>query len=127
MSTFKTAKEIASQTLVYVDGLATVREAIDLMRDKKVDYLFIKKRSEQDANGIVVVSDIIRGVVAKDLKPEEVSVYEIMTKPALSIPSTLNSRYVSRLLLNSKINLAPVEENGTYIGVIHLRDIVYNY
>jgi signal-transduction protein with cAMP-binding, CBS, and nucleotidyltransferase domain len=127
MSTFKTAKEIASQTLVYVDGLATVREAIDLMRDKKVDYLFIKKRSEQDANGIVVVSDIIRGVVAKDLKPEEVSVYEIMTKPALSIPSTLNSRYVSRLLLNSKINLAPVEENGNYIGVIHLRDIVYNY
>jgi len=127
MSTFKTAKEIASQTLVYVDGLATVREAIDLMREKKVDYLFIKKRSEQDANGIVVLSDIIRGVVAKDLKPEEVSVYEIMTKPALSIPSTLNSRYVSRLLLNSKINLAPVEENGNYIGVIHLRDIVYNY
>jgi signal-transduction protein with cAMP-binding, CBS, and nucleotidyltransferase domain len=127
MSTFKTAKEIASQTLVYVDGLATVREAIDLMREKMVDYLFIKKRSEQDANGIVVLSDIIRGVVAKDLKPEEVSVYEIMTKPALSIPSTLNSRYVSRLLLNSKINLAPVEENGNYIGVIHLRDIVYNY
>lgn len=127
MSTFKTAKEIASLTLVYVDGLATVREAIDLMREKKVDYLFIKKRSEQDANGIVVVSDIIRGVVAKDLKPEEISVYEIMTKPALSIPSTLNSRYVSRLLLNSKINVAPVEENGNYIGVIHLRDIVYNY
>lgn len=127
MSTFKTAKEIASPNLVYVDGLATVREAINLMREKKVDYLFIKKRSEQDANGIVVISDIIRGVVAKDLKPEEVSVYEIMTKPALSIPSSLNSRYVSRLLLNSKINVAAVEENGNYIGVIHLRDIVYNY
>ncbi|MFN3996500.1 CBS domain-containing protein [Algoriphagus sp.] len=127
MKTFKTASEIASPTLVYVDGLASVREAIDLMREKRVDYLFIKKRSEQDANGIVVISDIIRGVIAKDLKPEEVSVYEIMTKPALSIPSTLNSRYVSRLLLNSKITVAPVEENGNYIGVIHLRDIVYTY
>lgn len=127
MNHYKTAKEIASPTLFYIDGLASVREAIDLMKEKKVDYLFIKKRNEQDANGIVVISDIIRGVVARDFSPDEVSIYEIMTKPALSIPSTLNSRYVSRLLLNSKINVAPVEENGNYIGVIHLRDIVYNY
>ncbi|MDP2042975.1 CBS domain-containing protein, partial [Algoriphagus sp.] len=98
-----------------------------LMKENQVDYLFIKKRNEQDANGIIVISDIIRGVIVKDLKPEEVSVYEIMTKPALSISSNLNSKYVSRLLLNSKINVAPVEENGNYIGVIHLRDIVYSY
>lgn len=127
METYKTAKDIASDTLYYIDGLATVREAIEIMREKKVDYLFIKKRNEQDANGIVLISDIIREVVVKDLKAEEVNVYEIMTKPALSIPSTLNSKYASRLLLNSKINVAPVEENGTYIGVIHLRDIVCSY
>lgn len=127
METYQTAKDIASQTLYYVDGLASVREAIDLMKEKKVDYLFIKKRNEKDVNGIIVISDIIRGVVAKDLKPEDVNVYEIMTKPALSIPSTLNSKYVSRLLLNTKINVAPVEENGNYIGVIHLRDIIFAY
>jgi len=127
MGTYKTAKDIASDTLYYIDGLATVREAIEIMREKKVDYLFIKKRNEQDANGIIVISDIIREVVVKDLKAEEVNVYEIMTKPALSIPATLNSKYASRLLLNSKINVAPVEENGTYIGVIHLRDIVCSY
>jgi signal-transduction protein with cAMP-binding, CBS, and nucleotidyltransferase domain len=127
MESYKTAKDIASDSLYFIDGLATVREAIELMRDKKVDYLFIKKRNEHDANGIIVISDIIRNVVVKDLKAEEVNVYEIMTKPALSIPSTLNSKYASRLLLNSKINVAPVEENGNYIGVIHLRDIVCSY
>ncbi|SDA73755.1 CBS domain-containing protein [Algoriphagus alkaliphilus] len=127
MSSSKSAKDIASLSLYYIDGLASVREAINLMKENQVDYLFIKKRNEQDANGIIVISDIIRGVIAKDLKPEEVSVYEIMTKPALSISSNLNSKYVSRLLLNSKINVAPVEENGNYIGVIHLRDIVYSY
>jgi signal-transduction protein with cAMP-binding, CBS, and nucleotidyltransferase domain len=127
MESYKTAKDIASETLFYIDGLATVKEAIDLMKEKKVDYLFIKKRNDQDANGIIVISDIIRGVVVKDLKAEDVNVYEIMTKPALSIPASLNSKYASRLLLNSKINVAPVEENGNYIGVIHLRDIVANY
>ena len=127
MSSFKTAKDIASKSLYYIDGLATVREAIELMKEKQVDYLFIQKRNEQDANGIIVISDIIRGVVNKDINAEEVSVYEIMTKPVISISSNLSSKYASRLLLNSKINVAPVEEDGNYIGVIHLRDLVFSY
>lgn len=127
MNSFKTAKDIASKSLYYIDGLATVREAIELMKEKQVDYLFIQKRNEQDANGIIVISDIIRGVVNKDINAEEVSVYEIMTKPVISISSNLSSKYASRLLLNSKINVAPVEENGNYIGVIHLRDLVFSY
>lgn len=127
MEIVKTAKDIASGSLFFIDGLASVKDAISLMKEKSVDFLFIKKRNDHDANGIIVISDIIKGVVVKDLKAEEVSVYEIMTKPVISIPSSMNSKYVSRLLLNSKINVAPVEENGAYIGVIHLRDLAMNY
>ena len=127
MEIVKTAKDIASGSLFFIDGLASVKDAISLMKEKSVDFLFIKKRNDHDANGIIVISDIIKGVVVKDLKAEEVSVYEIMTKPVVSIPSSMNSKYVSRLLLNSKINVAPVEENGAYIGVIHLRDLAMNY
>jgi signal-transduction protein with cAMP-binding, CBS, and nucleotidyltransferase domain len=126
MNTNKTAKDIASNKLFFIDGLATVEEAIRMMREHDVSYLFIKKRNEQDANGIIVISDIIKGVTVKDLKPSEVSVYEIMTKPAISIPATLHCKYVPRLLLNAKINVAPVEENGNYIGAIHLKDIVFS-
>ncbi len=126
MSNYKSAKDIASNEVYYIDGLATVDEAIQMMKSKNVDFLFIQKRNEADANGIVVISDIIRGVISRDLKPSEVSVYEIMTKPAISIPASLNCKYVSRFLINAKINAAPVEENGTYMGAIHLRDIVFN-
>jgi signal-transduction protein with cAMP-binding, CBS, and nucleotidyltransferase domain len=127
MESIKTAKDIASGSLYFIDGLATVRDAINLMNEKSVDFLFIKKRNDHDANGIIVISDIIKGVVVKELKADEVSIYEIMTKPVISIPASMNSKYASRLLLNSKINVAPVEENGAYIGVIHLRDVVMNY
>jgi signal-transduction protein with cAMP-binding, CBS, and nucleotidyltransferase domain len=125
-TTFKTAKDIASNRLFYIDGLATAKEAVDKMKQNGVDCLIIEKRNEQDANGIVVLSDIIKGVIIPDLKLEEISVYEIMSKPAISIPSTLNSKYVPRLLVNAKINVAPVEENGKYIGIIHLRDFLFN-
>jgi signal-transduction protein with cAMP-binding, CBS, and nucleotidyltransferase domain len=121
-----TAKEIASDKLIYIDGLASAQEAIDLMKKHQVDSLIIQKRNENDANGILVVSDIIKEVVIPDLKLNEVSVYEIMTKPCISIPSTLNARYVPRLLVNAKVNVAPVEENGKYIGIIHLRDFLFN-
>jgi signal-transduction protein with cAMP-binding, CBS, and nucleotidyltransferase domain len=127
MEAYKTAKDIASSELFYIDGLATAQEAVKLMQEKNVDYLIIEKRSESDANGILVISDIIRGVVIPDLKLSEVSVYQLMTKPLISIPSTLNARYVPRLLINAKINVAPVEENGKYIGIVHLRDFLFNY
>jgi signal-transduction protein with cAMP-binding, CBS, and nucleotidyltransferase domain len=126
MSNYKTAKDIASDKLFYIDGLASAKDAITLMKEKQVDYLIIQKRNEQDANGILVVSDIVKGVINKDLNPEEVSVYEIMSKPLISIPSTLNAKYVPRLLFNARINVAPVEQNGEYIGIIHLRDFLFN-
>jgi signal-transduction protein with cAMP-binding, CBS, and nucleotidyltransferase domain len=88
--------------------------------------LVIAKRNDWDANGILVVSDIIRGVIIPDKKLDEVSVYEIMSKPVISIPASLNARYVSRLLINAKISVAPVEENGQYIGIINLRDFLFN-
>ncbi len=126
MSDYTSAKDIALNKIVYIDGLATAKEAIALMRENNVEALIIAKRSEKDANGIVVISDIIRGVIVPDKKPEEVSVYELMTKPVISIPAHLNIRYVPRLLSYAKINIAPVEENGKYIGIISMKDIVFS-
>jgi len=126
MTINKTAKDIASDKLFYIDGLASAKDAVKLMHEKNVDYLIIEKRNEQDANGILVISDIIRGVVIPDLTLEEVSVYQLMSKPCISVPASLNARYVTRLLVNAKINVAPVEENGKYIGMVHLRDFLFN-
>jgi signal-transduction protein with cAMP-binding, CBS, and nucleotidyltransferase domain len=125
MNDYTCAKDIASSKLIYIDGLASAKEAIATMKEHNVEALIIAKRNDNDANGIIVISDIIRGVIVPDKSPEEVSVYELMTKPVISIPAHLNVRYVPRLLSNAKINTAPVEENGKYIGIISLKDIVF--
>jgi predicted transcriptional regulator len=125
MATYKTAKEIASDKIVYIDGLATIKEAVRQMKSNNVEALIIKKRNEQDANGIIVLSDIIKGVVVLDKTLEEVSVYELMKKPVISIPASMNERYVPRFLSNIGLSAAPVEDNGVYFGMVSLKQIIF--
>ena len=125
METFKKAKEIASDKLFYIDGLASVRDAVQLMKEKNVRALIIKKRNNADANGIITVNDIIKGVILPDKTLDEVSVYEIMNKPVFSISAHLNVKYVPRLMYNYNIKIAPVEENGEYIGIIDYSQFLF--
>jgi signal-transduction protein with cAMP-binding, CBS, and nucleotidyltransferase domain len=125
MNTFKKAKDIASDQLYYIDGLASVRDAVQLMKDKNVRTLIIKKRNNADANGIISVYDIIKGVIVQDKTLDEVSVYELMTKPVFSISAHLNVKYVPRLMLNYNVRIAPVEENGEYIGLIDYTQFLF--
>lgn len=121
---FKSAKDVMLPKVVFVDGLATAKEAVELMRKEKVDALFVKKRSDKDAFGIVVVADFIREVIIPNRKFEDVNVYEIMTKPVISVPATMNIRYVPRLLMKANIRIAPVEQNGEYLGVVSLSSLI---
>ena len=125
METFKRAKEIASDQLFYIDGLASVRDAVQLMKEKNVQVLIIQKRNSADANGIITVNDIIKGVIIPNKTLDEVSVYEIMTKPVFSISAHLNVKYVPRLMHNYDVKIAPVEEGGEYIGVIDFRQFLF--
>jgi len=125
METFKKAKDIASEKLFFIDGLASVRDAAQLMKSKNVQALIIKKRNSEDAHGIITVTDIIKNVIIPNKTLDEVSVYEIMTKPVFLIPSQLNVKYVPRLMLNHNIKIAPVEENGEMIGLIDFSQCLF--
>jgi predicted transcriptional regulator len=125
METFKKAKDIASDQLFYIDGLASTRHAVEFMKEKNVKVLIIQKRNVSDANGIITVNDIIDGVIIPNKSLDEVSVYEIMTKPVFSIPAELNVKYVPKLMYNYQVKVAPVEENGDYIGIIDYSQFLF--
>ncbi|MBU4394709.1 MAG: histidine kinase, partial [Proteobacteria bacterium] len=63
------AKDVMRKGVVSIDGMATAKEAAAKMRSEKVSYLLIKKRHNDDAWGIVVVQDFIRGVMVPDRSP----------------------------------------------------------
>jgi len=121
---FQSTKDVMTKKIVFVDGMATAKEAVEIMRKEKVEALIVKKRYPQDAYGIVSVHDFINGVIIPDKTSEEVNVYEIMTKPAICIPANMDVQYVASLLMKVDLSMAPVEENGEYIGMVSLSDII---
>jgi CBS domain-containing protein len=121
---FQSARDVMTKRVFMVDGMATAKEAVEIMRKEKVEALIVKKRHPQDAYGIVSVLDFIKGVIIPDKTSEEVNVFEIMTKPAISIPAGMDVHYVANLLMKVGIRMAPVEENGEYIGMVSLSDLI---
>jgi len=53
-----------------------------------------------------------------------VNVYEIMTKPVITVPADMDIRYVARLIFRAGIRRAPVEEHGEIIGMISLSSLI---
>lgn len=123
---FQSAKDVMANKVVLVDGMASAKEAVELMRKENVISLIVKKRHSQDAYGIVNVHDFIKGVIIKEKTSDEVNVFELMTKPVVSVPADMDARYVASLLTNVGIRMAPVEENGEYIGMVSLSDLILN-
>lgn len=121
---YQSAKEVMKKKAVFIDGMATAKEAVELMRKENVEVLIVNRRDEQDAYGIVIVHDFIKGVIIPDKTSEEVNVFEIMTKPAISVPANMDVRYIASLLMKIGLRVAPVEENGELIGIISLNDLV---
>ncbi len=107
-----------------VDGMDTVASVLDQMLHVETKSLIVRKRNSDDEFGLVTLPDIARQVLAVDRAPERVNIYEIMTKPALTVSPDMDIRYCARLFSRLDISRAPVEENGEVLGIVSYTDMV---
>ncbi len=118
------AKDVMQKKLVIIDGMMTVRDAAAKMRSEKTPCLLVEKRNDDDAWGIVVVQDFVKGVILEGRSPSDVNVYEIMSKPIITVPADMDIRYVARLIYRAGIRRAPVEDRGELIGMVSLTSLI---
>ena len=117
--------EIMSGQVHTIDGMATAAEAMATMRRLQISSLVVNRRHDDDELGVVTVSDLAREVIAHDRAPERVNVYEVMSKPALTIRSAMLARYAVRLLVQFGVSRAlVVDDAGAPCGLVTLRDLV---
>jgi signal-transduction protein with cAMP-binding, CBS, and nucleotidyltransferase domain len=107
-----------------VDGMTSAKEAVEAMRSSGVTQVLVSKRSEHDALGIVTMMDLVENVLIPDRDPENVMVYEIMTKPVISVPAKMDIRYAIRLIRSVGVQCAPVEEGGEIVGMIAIPELI---
>ncbi len=118
------ASDIMQEKHLELDGLATVKDALEAMTRENADVVIVKKRDEHDAYGIVLLADIAKNVLAKDRSPERVNIYEIMSKPVISIEPELDVRYCARLFNRFGLSNAPVIHNGEVLGIVSYTELV---
>lgn len=120
-------KDVMHQDYLMVDGLTSVKDAIEKMRSKNVEVLIVEKRHADDEYGMVLFVDIAKRVIAADRSPERVSLYEIMTKPVLCVKAEMNIKYCARLFNQFGLYKLPViDSNQQIIGMVSYSGLVLN-
>ena len=117
------------RTEVYtIEGLATVSEAMAVMRRHRVSSLVVPRRDADDEFGLILVSDIAGRVIAENRSPDRVNVYEVMSKPVLTLASEMQVRYAVRLLVRFGVSRAVVvDHDRNPVGIATLRDLVLGH
>jgi signal-transduction protein with cAMP-binding, CBS, and nucleotidyltransferase domain len=107
-----------------VDDMTTVTEALQNMKYPETRTIIVDKRHDDDEFGVVMFRDIAKRVLAPDLSPQRINMYEIMSKPVISVDPQMDVRYCTKLFDRFGLSRAPVIENGKIIGLVSYTDIV---
>jgi CBS domain-containing protein len=117
-------REVMKSDVDIVDGMLTVAAALKNMKNLDTRTFVVDKRHPDDEYGVVMFRDIAKRVLAPNLSPERINVYEIMSKPVISVDPQMDVRYCIKLFDRFGISRAPVIENGQIVGLVSYTDIV---
>ncbi len=120
---FAKAGDVMTKDVVSIDGTATVADAVRLMRDESVSSLFVNRRGVEDAWGIVTRKDVVCKVIDPGKDPSDVKVFEIMSKPLVTVSPGLALKYCARLFNSTGIRRAPVFDGKEIVGILSNTDI----
>jgi len=117
-------RDVMKTELDVVDGMLTVTEALNSMKYPGTRTMIVDKRHDDDEYGVVMFRDMAKKVLARDHSPNRVNIYEIMSKPVISVHPDMDIRYCTRLLDRFGLSRAPVLEHHKIIGLVSYTDIV---
>ncbi len=125
---FVRVSDVMSPNVKTIGRVASISEAIEMIRSANVSSLVVERHDENDEFGMLTIRDIAREVVATDRSADRTGVYEIMTKPVLTVPADMNIKYAVRLLVRYAVSRAVVINNERNpVGIVTLRDMVLGY
>lgn len=117
-------KDVMKSEVDVVDGMMTVGEVLKSMKYPDTRTIIVDKRHDDDEYGVVMFRDMAKKVLARDHSPNRVNIYEIMSKPVMSVGPEMDIRYCTRLFDNFGLSRAPVVKDGKIIGLVSYTDIV---
>jgi CBS domain-containing protein len=122
----KKVRDIMQRDVATIDGIATVRQALHLMRERRIKSLVVNRRDRDDAYGIITLYDIVHKVITQSRPLDKTNVYEVMSKPLITVAQGLQVKYAARLMSQFDVKRALIIEDGQLVGIVSMQDIVYS-
>ncbi|MEA1952950.1 MAG: CBS domain-containing protein [Campylobacterota bacterium] len=110
--------------LVCISPMATVRDALKLMKSEKVRSVIVEKPNDDGAYGLVTFKNILQSIVAEDGDIDLLNVYDIAATPAVSVSTQLNVKYAAQMMVKSSIKRLLVIDNNELHGILTMTDII---
>ncbi len=117
-------RDVMKSEVDIMDGMRTVTEALQAMKYPDTRTIIVDKRHDDDEYGVVMFRDLAKRVLARNLSPDRINIYEVMSKPVLSVSPEMDIRYCTRLFDRFGLSRAPVLEHQKIIGLVSYTDIV---
>lgn len=117
-------RDVMTDHFAMVDGVMTVAEALARLKRENAQVLIVDKRGPDDEYGIVLLRDIAQQVLACNRAPQRVNIYEIMSKPVISVAPDMDIRYCARLFDRFGLAYAPVIGDGQLLGIVSYAHMV---
>ena len=115
-------KEIMTSDVVTVDIKSDIPKLARKMLAYNVGSVIVTDKNQPV--GIVTERDIVRKIVSKNLKPDEISIKDLMTTPLITIPSTEDVTDIMHKMVKLEIRRLPVVENGKLVGIVTDTDLI---
>lgn len=113
-----------SSPVIVVDPDTTVSFALTLMRRRNIHSVVVNLPDEEGKYGIVTITDIRNKIIAKQRKPTETSIREIMSYPVITAQADWSLVKCSSVMQENHINHLPVvDKYNNLVGIISTTDI----
>ncbi len=112
------------EKLIVISPMATVREALNLMKTHKVRSVIVEKTKPDSAYGLVTFKNILQSIIAEDGDIDLLNVYDIASTPAISVSAKLNVKYAARMMVKSSIKRILVLDDNELQGILTMTDII---
>ncbi|MCK8601829.1 CBS domain-containing protein [Desulfoferrobacter suflitae] len=115
-------QEFMTSKVEYIDGDASVYDAIERMVDKRIRSLVVKPSKREKMPGVVTARDVVFRVLAKHLDPGSVRVAEIASRPLYCMAKGTSVLDAASIMEEKGVARVFVCEGEQILGVFSLID-----
>lgn len=116
-------KDVMSSPVITIDEEATANQAAGLMDRHGLGCLIVTSKDGKPL-GIITERDLVRRVLAKNIKPDSLKAKEVMTSPLITIEPGEKISEVARRMSRLNIRRLGVMYKGQLVGVLSSKDVL---